>query len=49
MKNKKVHRDKNNVDEVLRRMLEFYLMVPPSPYVIKRKRKSRREKIFKNS
>lgn len=34
-------REKDDTEERLREMLELYTMVPPSPYVLKKRRKKK--------
>jgi len=44
MKSRKAIKKKEDHDEVFKRMLEFYTMVPPSPLLLKRERRSRNKK-----
>ena len=43
-KTRKVRRKKEDPDKVFSHMLEVYLMVPPSPAILKRERRSRNKK-----
>ncbi len=49
MKSRKSIKKKEDYEEVFRRMLEFYTMVPPSPLQLKRMRRSRYKKNKKSS